>query len=96
MLTAIVVAVIGALGTVLAAMVTTLQRRQAEFRKESSDQHGVLMGLVKNIDKRTIDTAITVKVLAHQMQDHLADHGEKPSEVTTTEKTPKKRTAVRK
>jgi hypothetical protein len=96
MLTAIVVAAIGAFGTVLAAMVTTLQRRQAEFRQESSDQHGVLMGLVKNIDKRTMDTSITVKVLTHQMQDHLASHGEQPAEVSTTEKAPRKRTTVRK
>lgn len=96
MLTAIVVALIGAFSTIIAAMISSLQRRQNEFRRESSEQHGVLMGLVKNIDKRTMDTSLSVKVLTHQLKDHLDSHGEKPNPVSTTEKTPRKRTTVRK
>lgn len=97
MLTAIVVAVIGAVGSILAAMVTVLQKRQSEFREESGIQHGHLMAMVERIDRKTTHTNLTLSVLQNKVDDHLEQHhGVKPEEEAKKPSTTRKRTTVRK
>ena len=71
--TAIITAIIGAAGTVLAALAQLL-RGQSSFRKESSAQHGVLLEMVERTAARSTDIFLDVQDLKKDLARHINDH----------------------
>lgn len=88
----VIVAIIGAAGTVLAAFVS-VRRETRKARYESNQQHGVLLSLVEVIKDRTADISDDVKDVRRDLQHHLADHSATSAPEAPQ---PKKRAATRK
>lgn len=88
----VIVAIIGATGTVLAAFVS-VRRQTKQARLESNEQHGVLLTIVEMIKDRTDDISDDVKNVRHDLQRHIADHD---ATVKPDAPQPKKRVAAKK
>lgn len=72
---AIIAAIIGAAGSVVAAFVS-LHRGQQKFRNESSEQHGVLFDLVSQTHLNTTEIRLDLIEVRGELQKHLSEHEE--------------------
>ena len=72
---AIITAIIGAAGSVVAAFVT-VHRGQQKFRNESSEQHGVLFDLVEQTFRKTGDIQLDILDVKKELHRHLDSHDE--------------------
>lgn len=89
--TPIIVAIIGAVATVLAGLLQ-LRKETRQFRRESSDQHGALMTLVKMVADATDEIEDDLKDLKRDLADHISNHDAKasPPAKKTVRRTPPK------
>lgn len=72
---AIIAAIIGAAGSILAAFVS-LHRGQRKFRNESTEQHGVLYDLVSQTYSNTTEIRSDLMEVKGELRKHLAEHEE--------------------
>ena len=72
---AIIAAIIGAVGSVVAAFVS-VHRGQQKFRRESSQQHGVLYDLLNQTHVNTTEIRLDLIDVKRELKDHLAEHEE--------------------
>lgn len=88
--TAVIVAIIGAAATVVASFIS-VRRETKQFRRESSDQHGVLLSYVEVIRDRTDDISAAVKTVSTNLAAHIAEHAnaaEEPPAAPVKKKVP--------
>lgn len=74
---AIIAAIIGAAGSVVAAFISLL-KGQRQFREESNHQHGVLLEMVEKTFMRTTDIHMDLMDVKKDLSDHLAEHDSPP------------------
>ena len=70
---AIIAAIVGAAGTVLAALVTIVKETK-QFRNESNTQHGVLMDMVERTYVRTKTIHDDLREVKLELDNHLEVH----------------------
>lgn len=71
----IITAIIGAAGSIVAAFVS-VHRGQQRFRNESSEQHGVLFGLVEETLRNTNKIHLDINDVKKEFRKHLDSHDE--------------------
>lgn len=75
---AIVVALIGAIGVaggpVAVVLIQKSRKEQAEFRVENDVQHGRSMAAIREIQLTTRETALELRELRNDFDDHLDEH----------------------
>lgn len=82
---AIIAAIIGAAGSVVAAFISVL-KGQRQFRNESSEQHGVLLAMVERTFERTTDIHMDLMDVKKDLSNHIAEHDSPPVKKKTTKK----------
>lgn len=70
---AIIAAIVGAAGTVLAALVTIVKETK-QFRNESNTQHGLLMDMVERTYIRTKTIHEDLQEVKLELDNHLEVH----------------------
>ncbi|CAB4144578.1 hypothetical protein UFOVP1296_46 [uncultured Caudovirales phage] len=70
---AIITAIIGAAGTVVAALVS-LQRGQTKNRHASTEQHGQIYDMLERTFVRTADIHRDILDVKKKLNEHLDDH----------------------
>ena len=71
----IITAIIGAAGSIVAAFIS-VHRGQQKFRTESSEQHGVLFGLVEQTLRNTNKIHLDITDVKKELKKHLDSHDE--------------------
>lgn len=70
---AIIVAIIGAAATIVAAFIA-LKKEQSALRNESSSQHGVLADLIRSVAVQSDNIYDDLQEVKTSLKDHLASH----------------------